>query len=30
MPSTLISPFVLWPFGIALCSWLYFEIARRI
>jgi hypothetical protein len=24
------SPFVLWPFGIALGSWLFLEIARRM
>jgi hypothetical protein len=24
------SPFVLWPFGIALGSWFFFEIARRM
>ena len=23
------SPFVLWPFGIALGSWFFFKIARR-
>ena len=24
------SPFVLWPFGIALGSWLFLEIAPRM
>ncbi len=30
LPLMTDNPFILWPVGIALGSWLFFEIAKRM